>query len=504
MADLAKLVVKLEAQTARYQSELERAQRKNAQFSRNTRKSMDAVKGSFLAMAAGVVGAFATIRKGIDRQADLFDLSQRLGATSEGLSRLQYAAEQSGVSVQTLNMGLQRMVRRVAEAAAGTGEAKGALEELNISAEALNRLQPEKQFQVLADAIIAVENPADRVRLAMKLFDSEGVSLIQTMQGGSEAIRAMGSEADRLGLTVGTSAAAAAKQASDAFTRLSGVFTGAANALATQFAPELTLMAEFLTDNLPSAVVLPARHSSRCSVVRSMWRSSLSKCVPRLNDLVGIRHRPISCAPVRPFCSKWWQTLGRKPLALVRPRMSLLSTVMPRSAQPMRCRTFPMASNVAAQASEKKAMADRAALEAVIRSLETEEEALKRSYDERSRIILESTEITERQRQELMARLLDDTLQEVEVKAKRVKRSIQEDSKHKRRRLTASLVPGALAQLFSDLDNIESGSKPCLPTLRPKQRRLVLLVFSVVAPSLVVSVTSSVVCLVAGRRWVAL
>jgi hypothetical protein len=342
MADLAKLVVKLEAQTARYQSELERAQRKNAQFSRNTRKSMDAVKGSFLAMAAGVVGAFATIRKGIDRQADLFDLSQRLAATSEGLSRLQYAAEQSGVSVQTLNMGLQRMVRRVAEAAAGTGEAKGALEELNISAEALNRLQPEKQFQVLADAIIAVENPADRVRLAMKLFDSEGVSLIQTMQGGSEAIRAMGSEADRLGLTVGTSAAAAAKQASDAFTRLSGVFTGAANALATQFAPELTLMAEFLTDNLPSAVGFTRK--AFLALQRGAVNVALQfvKVRAAFNDLVGIRHRPISCAPVRPFCSKWWQTLGRKPLALVRPRMSLLSTVMPRSAQPMRCRTFPM------------------------------------------------------------------------------------------------------------------------------------------------------------------
>jgi hypothetical protein len=465
MADLAKLVVKLEAQTARYQSELERAQRKNAQFSRNTRKSMDAVKGSFLAMAAGVVGAFATIRKGIDRQADLFDLSQRLGATSEGLSRLQYAAEQSGVSVQTLNMGLQRMVRRVAEAAAGTGEAKGALEELNISAEALNRLQPEKQFQVLADAIIAVENPADRVRLAMKLFDSEGVSLIQTMQGGSEAIRAMGSEADRLGLTVGTSAAAAAKQASDAFTRLSGVFTGAANALATQFAPELTLMAEFLTDNLPSAVGFTRK--AFLALQRGAVNVALQfvKVRAAFNDLVGDTAQADQLRASAAILQQMVADLGAQAAGLGASTDVTVEYGDATERATYALQNFSNASNVAAQASEKKAMADRAALEAVIRSLETEEEALKRSYDERSRIILESTEITERQRQELMARLLDDTLQEVEVKAKRVKRSIQEDSETQAQAFDRIFGAGALAQLFSDLDNIEERFKALLANI---------------------------------------
>lgn len=255
MTDLAKLVVKMEADTARYQRDLDKAQKVNQKFASKTKSSLAAVKASYFAMAAGVVGAFASIRSGIERQADLADLSTRLGATTEGLSRLQYAAEQSGVSVQTLNMGLQRMVRRVAEAANGTGEARGALEELNIAASDLNKLKPEQQFSVLADAIMKVENPADRVRLAMKLFDSEGVSLIQTMQGGSQQLAAFGAEADKLGLTVGTDAAQSAKRASDAFTRLSGVFTGASNTLASQFAPEIELAANFLAENLPKATL---------------------------------------------------------------------------------------------------------------------------------------------------------------------------------------------------------------------------------------------------------
>jgi len=253
MADLAKLVVKLEAQTAKYQRDLEKAQRQNRTFSEKAKKHFKDARGAYIGFAAAVGGAFATISRGLDRQAELFDLSTRLGATTKGLSQLQYAAEQSGVSVSTLNMGLQRMVRRVAEAASGTGEAKGALEELNIVAGDLNQLKPEDQFRVLADAIMKVENPADRVRLAMKLFDSEGVSLIQTMQGGSEGIQRFAEEADKLGVSVDDGAAAAAKRASDAFTRLGGVFTGASNTIAAQFAPEIEAIANFMAEALPKA-----------------------------------------------------------------------------------------------------------------------------------------------------------------------------------------------------------------------------------------------------------
>ncbi|MEM8493217.1 MAG: hypothetical protein AAF756_20560 [Pseudomonadota bacterium] len=253
MTDLAKLVVKLEAQTAQYQRQLERAQKQNQTFGEKAKRHFGSAKAAYLGFAGAVAGAFATVANGIERQADLFDLSTRLGATTRGLSQLQYAAQQSGVSVQTLNMGLQRMVRRVAEAANGTGEARGALEELNIEATALNQLRPEEQFRVLADAIMKVENPADRVRLAMKLFDSEGVSLIQTMQGGSAALQAFAEESDRLGTTIDDSAAAASKRASDAFTRLAGVFTGVSNTMAGQFAPEMEAIADFMTENLPAA-----------------------------------------------------------------------------------------------------------------------------------------------------------------------------------------------------------------------------------------------------------
>jgi len=58
----------------------------------------------------------------IDSADKIDKLSTRLGASSEALSQYRHVASQSGIEFNTLTMGWQRMTRRVAEAAKGTGE----------------------------------------------------------------------------------------------------------------------------------------------------------------------------------------------------------------------------------------------------------------------------------------------------------------------------------------------------------------------------------------------
>jgi len=214
MADLAKLVVSLEAQTTRYMTELDRANKRLDRFGKQQEKSIDAISAGFKRLGGVVAGiSFASLIKGtIDANNHLGDMSARLGISTEALSRLQYAAEVTGVSAATLEMGLQRMTRRIAEAAVGSGEAQAALRELGISAQSIATLAPEQQFRVLADALNNVSEQGDKVRLAMKLFDSEGVALLQTLNGGTAALDAYATEADRLGRTISTEAAQAAEQ----------------------------------------------------------------------------------------------------------------------------------------------------------------------------------------------------------------------------------------------------------------------------------------------------
>ncbi len=206
---------------------------------------------------AAVVGAAGIGRLvgGTINAADQIDkLSTRLGVGSRALSEYKHVADISGVSFETLTMGLQRMTRRVAEAANGMGEARGALKELGLDATKLNNLTLDQKFEVIADKLAGLGSESDRVRLAMKLFDSEGVALIQTMEGGAAGIAEMREEARKLGLSLSQDQVKAAAAAKDEWARFMGVLKGVINVIVINLLPPLTLVIETLRDRLVKAI----------------------------------------------------------------------------------------------------------------------------------------------------------------------------------------------------------------------------------------------------------
>jgi hypothetical protein len=190
---------------------------------------------------------------------DLNKLNDQLNISTEALSQYKFVAGQTGVEFRTLTIGFQRMGRRVAEAAIGTGEAQAALKELGIDAQKLNTLQLDQQFEVLAEVLSGVTDEGARLRLAFKLFDSEGVRLLRTMEGGAEAIRAYRREADSLGATLQQDVADSASQVADSFGRLRAVFAAAGQEIVRILGPALSGVANFLTNSIPRAVIQSER-----------------------------------------------------------------------------------------------------------------------------------------------------------------------------------------------------------------------------------------------------
>ncbi|MCP4545950.1 MAG: hypothetical protein GY835_05730 [bacterium] len=201
---------------------------------------------AFTTLAGGVaIGAF--VKSSLDAGDKIQKLAIRLGASTEALSEYEHVAQLTGVRNDTLIMGWQRMTRRVAEAAQGTGEAQGALKELGLNVQDLAQLAPEDQFEAIADAMSHVEKENDKVRLAMKLFDSEGVSLLQTMEGGSDALKTMRQEARELGMTLDRETADKMASANDAVTNIAASIRGTGVTLASAFAPAIIDVADLLT-----------------------------------------------------------------------------------------------------------------------------------------------------------------------------------------------------------------------------------------------------------------
>jgi len=214
----------------------------------NLNKTSDALKGLakrfiFAAGAAGVGGFITSTIKAADK---LDKLSTRLGVSTEALSEYRHVAEIGGVTFETLTMAWQRMTRRIAEAAIGMGEAKDALKELGLNAKDLNELPLDEKFEIVAEALAGLGSESDRVRLAMKLFDSEGVSLIQTMEGGAEGIRKVRQQARDLGLTLDKTTTKAAAKLVDEMVGVKAALQGIANSALPAILPLLTNFAVVL------------------------------------------------------------------------------------------------------------------------------------------------------------------------------------------------------------------------------------------------------------------
>ena len=203
---------------------------------------------------AGLAGFGLLVRSSLNATDSLSKTASKIGTTASALGALRYAAELTGVATTTMDMALQRFTRRTAEAAMGTGEAKGAIKELGINAQELNRMPLDKRMVVLADAFSGVKNESDRLRLAFKLFDSEGAALVNTLSGGGDALRKMLGEAKALGLTMSGSAAKGVEETVDSITKLKSLFKGVTDQMVAAFAPALKVLVTRFTDFLQRSI----------------------------------------------------------------------------------------------------------------------------------------------------------------------------------------------------------------------------------------------------------
>jgi len=167
-----------------YQHALKRIENQYDKTTKKQRKMFsgmkDGLKGGLAGMAAGFVG-FHTVSAGLSAVREQMEAIDKLaktargvGASTEFLSGLEFAAQRtSGLAEGAASKGIEKMTRRIEQAALGTGEAIKALEMLGLEAKALAELSPEEQFEVLSRAMDSVTDAGERTLIATKLFDDE-------------------------------------------------------------------------------------------------------------------------------------------------------------------------------------------------------------------------------------------------------------------------------------------------------------------------------------------
>lgn len=254
MTDLAKLVVRLEVETAKYQSELEKAKRKLSGFETDTNAIAKRIgSGIGLAVTGAAVGFAALVKQSIDAADQLNKLSQQTAVGAESLSKLQYAAGLS--DVEDLGGALIKLNKSIAEAASGSKTQSEAFSALGVSVRDAggNVRSTEAILYDVADAFAGAEDSAGKTAISMELFGKSGAALIPLLNGGAAGLKKAGDEAERFGLVIDQKTAAAAEEFNDNLARMQKMAAGVGTKIAAELLPHLERLSAMFLQNAQDA-----------------------------------------------------------------------------------------------------------------------------------------------------------------------------------------------------------------------------------------------------------
>lgn len=198
----------------------------------------DITKKAALASAA-VYGAIAGWVTSFASAADeTSKLSRRVNGTVEQIQELDYIADRSNVSISLMRNSIEKLNAKASDAAKNGGEMAKVFQELGINAKTFAAASPGDQFDMIADAFDRIPNQADKTRLAMKLFEEEGKSMVTVFENGSEGLRQMREDARNLGL-FSKADAERAEQFNDSMTDVKYAFNSIRNEVAAKLMPVL-------------------------------------------------------------------------------------------------------------------------------------------------------------------------------------------------------------------------------------------------------------------------
>jgi hypothetical protein len=203
---------------------------KTIELSRVFVSAIQSVAGSFTSFVAGAASAVAAVD----------DLSKRTGVSTQTLQSYQFAAEQSGVSVEAFGKGIQKLGINLGEAQTGNRSAIKSFADLGLSIRDLAQLSPEQAFEKVAAAISQLPNPAQQAAAAVSLFGKSGAELAPLFAEGAGFLAEMRTQAEGLGLVLGDTQVQNLAQLDDSFGVLSATVQAFKQRVTADLAPALT------------------------------------------------------------------------------------------------------------------------------------------------------------------------------------------------------------------------------------------------------------------------
>lgn len=212
------------------------------------------------------------VKHSVDLGVELGHLSKQTGISSENLSVLKYAADQTGVSFETFTKGFKKLSETLYEYEHGSKQATQAFSEIGVSQKELKATGGDLYavMELVADQMAKMPDGFQKNAAATKLFGRAGQDLIPVLDQGGAGIEKFRAEAEDLGLVLDSSTIDKMEELHRSIVSMEGAFSGLALEITSQLAPALKEMAHDATE------VVKAFHASPADGLKMMLSNALS------------------------------------------------------------------------------------------------------------------------------------------------------------------------------------------------------------------------------------
>lgn len=232
---------------------LKESDKKQKTFGSRIEKNSQKIKNMGIAMTAVggvIVAGLGKMISSATQLGDTFNkMSIRTGASTEMLSALRFAAQQSGASLEIVEKGFTRLSKNMFDSTLGLAEAKRGFEALGITVTKNNGelKATDDVFLELAEKFKVMKDGAEKSAIANTIFGRSGIQLIPILNQGKEGIAELSEEAEKLGIVFSEDDAQAAANLTDDMNSLSKSFEGTFKTLSVQMMPILSDIAKSIT-----------------------------------------------------------------------------------------------------------------------------------------------------------------------------------------------------------------------------------------------------------------
>jgi len=240
MMALSTLTIDLAVGMAGFESDMGRAakttERQMAAMKRDAEAMGRALGAAFVATAAAVA---VVVSKTIDAADNIRDMSIKTGISTAALSEYESVAKKTGTSLDAFVTGVNKMQRSLIEAAEGSQVQADAFRKLGLSTSELLKLEPDKQFEAIAEEVSKLGNAAERTAVSQAIFGRGAAALAPLMAEGAKGIEEARAKAEAFGITIGQEFADNADRFNDNMVDMRDLAKGVGNQFTAGLLPAL-------------------------------------------------------------------------------------------------------------------------------------------------------------------------------------------------------------------------------------------------------------------------